>query len=521
MPCVPVAGAGEAVYGSGLASMGRLGKGLANVRRRQAVGSRQGAGGIVARRATSFVVAASLLLSGCDTMSGLKDKVFGPPGPAEGQAGYVQGFLGGVAADEPRAALIARDVLSRGGNAADAAVALGFALTATLPSRAGIGGGGACMVFAAGRKSVNAGVPEAILFPPIAASGAMSSARPPAVPMLPRGLYLLHARYGHLQFESLVAPAEQLARFGTPTSQALARDLAVVAGSLLVDPQAAAIFGRGGAPLTEGQPLVQPELATTLAAIRVTGVGDFYQGVLARRIADGSTTIGAPISLADLRDALPRIAAPISLSVGETTVSFLPPPADGGLAAAAAFQVLLHDPSGFAAAQARADAVVARSRAAGGDPMALLSADLPAAEPSSLPASTSFITVDRDGNAVACALTMDNLFGTGRVVPGAGFLQAASPNSVPPPLLAAAIAWNAPVHAFRAAVAGSGQRAAGVAVGVAMYNALRTRQALPVLPPDPGRVNVGACSGYLPGGDSSCIWATDPRGAGLAIGSNR
>jgi gamma-glutamyltranspeptidase/glutathione hydrolase len=250
-------------------------------------------------------------------------------------------------------------------------------------------------------------------------------------------------------------------------------------------------------------------------------VGDFYQGVLARRIADGSTTIGAPISLADLRDALPRIAAPISLSVGETTVSFLPPPADGGLAAAAAFQVLLHDPSGFAAAQARAEAVVARSRAAGGDPMALLSADLPAAEPSSLPASTSFITVDRDGNAVACALTMDNLFGTGRVVPGAGFLQAASPNSVPPPLLAAAIAWNAPVHAFRAAVAGSGQRAAGVAVGVAMYNALRTRQALPVLPPDPGRVNVGACSGYLPGGDSSCIWATDPRGAGLAIGSNR
>lgn len=501
--------------------MGRLGKGLANVRRRQAGGSRRGAGGILAHRATSFVVAASVLLSGCDTVSGLKDKIFGAPGPAEGQSGYVQGFLGGVAADEPRAALIARDVLSRGGNAADAAVALGFALSTTLPSRAGVGGGGACMVYAAGRKSVNAGVPEAILFPPMAAGGAMSAARPPAVPMLPRGLYLLHARYGHLPFESLVAPAEQLARFGTPTSQALARDLAVVAGPLLADPRAAAIFGRGGAPLTEGQPLVQQELATTLAAIRVSGVGDFYQGVLARRIIDGSTTIGAPISQGDLRDALPRIAAPISLPVGQTTVSFLPPPADGGLAAAAAFQALQHDPGGVAAAQARADAVVARSRAAGGDPMALLAADLPTAELPSLPASTSFMTVDRDGNAVACALTMDNLFGTGRIVPGVGFLQAASPNAVPPPLLAAAIAWNEPVRAFRAAAAGSGQRAAGFAVGFAMYNALRTGQALPVPPPDPGRVNVASCSGYLPGGESSCVWAADPRGAGMALGSNR
>jgi gamma-glutamyltranspeptidase/glutathione hydrolase len=445
----------------------------------------------------------------------------GPSGPSEGQPGYVTGFLGGVAADEPRAALIARDVLSRGGTAADAAVALGFALSVTLPSRAGLGGGGGCMAFAAGKKSINGGVPEAILFVPIPAGGAASASRPAAAPMLTRGLYLLHARYGHLPFESLVVPAEQLARFGTPVSKALANDLRVVAGPLLADPRAAAIFGRDGAPLTEGQSLKQPELATTLAAIRVSGVGDFYQGVLARRISDGSATIGAPITQADLRDALPRAVAPISLPFGSDMVSFLPPPADGGLAAAAAFKALAHDPNDIAAAQARADAVVARWRAGGGDPKALLDADLPAAELPALPASTSFITVDHDGNAVACALTLDNLFGTGRVVPGAGFLQAASPAVVPAPLLAAAIAWNEPIHAFRAAVAGSGQRAAGAAVGVAMFNALRTNRPLAALPRDPGRVNVGNCSGYLPGGESSCAWATDPRGAGLAVGSNR
>jgi gamma-glutamyltranspeptidase/glutathione hydrolase len=172
----------------------------------------------------------------------------------------------------------------------------------------------------------------------------------------------------------------------------------------------------------------------------------------------------------------------------------------------------------MAAAQARASAVVARWRAGGVDTKTLLAADLPAADLPPLPASTSFITFDHAGNAVACALTLDNLFGTGRVLPGTGLLLAASPAAVPPPELAAAIAWNQPTHAFRAAVGGSGQAAAGTAVAVALYNTLRTGQAMPTPVPDPGRANVGACSQYLPDGDASCRWATDPRGAGLAIG---
>ena len=308
--------------------------------------------------------------------------------------------------------------------------------------------------------------------------------------MLARGLYLLHARYGHLPFESLIVPAEQMARFGTPISRALAQDLAVVGGPLLADPTAAAIFGHGSLPLTEGQPLLQPALASTLAQLRTVGVGDFYQGVLARRIVNTSVAAGGPLTLADLHDALPRLATPISLPYRNDKLAFLPPPADGGLAAAAAFQALQHDPSAFAAAQARADAVVARSRAAGGDPMALLAADLPGANLPPLPASTSFVTIDRDGNAVACALTMNNLFGTGRVLADTGLLLAASPAAVPPPELAAAIAWNEPTHAFRAAVAGSGQEAAGTAVALALYNALRSGQAMAAPVPDPGRVNV-------------------------------
>ncbi len=507
----------------------------AKVRRRRSAGAHIGMRGNLARLPlprllparvlaptllSRALLAASLLLSGCDTISNASNKIFGGSStPAEGQIGHVQGFLGGVAADEPRAALIARDVLSQGGNAADAAVALGFALSVTLPSRAGLGGGGGCMAFAAGAKSVNGGVPEAVLFTLAAASAGPNADRPAAAPLLARGLYLLHARYGHLPFETLTAPAEQLARFGMPVSQALAQDLAVVGGPLLADPAAAAIFGRGGVPLTVGQQLVQPALATTLAQIRLTGVGDFYQGTLARRIAAASVAAGGPLTLADLRDARPSLATPIELGFHQDKLSFLPPPADGGLAAAAAFQTLEHDPPDLAAAQARADAAVARWRASGGDPMAVLAADLSTANLPPLPASTSFITVDHDGNAVACALTMDNLFGTGRVLPDSGLLLAASPATVPPPLLAAAIAWNEPTHGFRAAVAGSGQGAAGTAVAAALYNTLRTGQAMPMPVPDPGRANVGGCSLYLPEGDASCRWATDPRGAGLATGS--
>ena len=121
---------------------------------------------------------------------------------------------------------------------------------------------------------------------------------------------------------------------------------------------------------------------------------------------------------------------------------------------------------------------------------------------------------------MACAITMDNLFGTGRMVAGTGIVLAASPTAVPPPLLAAAIAWNSNVHAFRAAVGGSGQNSAALAVADAMLLTLRNRTPMPAPVPDPGRVNVVSCPGYLPGGADTCGWATDPRGAGLAAGSN-
>lgn len=460
----------------------------------------------------------ALILGGCETVSDVGRDFLG--GTPEGAPGYVSGFLGGVVADEPRAALVARQVLSAGGTAADAAVALGFALSVSLPSRAGLGGGGACVALSPSTKSINGGVPEAVVFTAAAPSRVVGPAdRPAAVPLMARGLFALHARYGRRPFETLIGPAEQMARFGVPASRALIRDLQVVSGPLFADPNARAIFARNGGPLAEGDLLQQPELGGALAQIRVSGVGDFYQGALARRIADVSPAIGAGLTVGDLRDAVPRLTEPVTVPFGRDRVSFVPPPADGGIAAAAALRVLAENPADMGAAGARANAVAARFRA-GGPAENLLTASLPPASLPSLPASTTFATLDKEGNAVACAVTLNNLFGTGRVLPGLGFLLAASPATTPPPLLAAGIAWNDNLHAFRAAVGGSGQEGAALAAAVAMANTLRSGEPMPAPVPEPGRANVIACSRYLPGSQGSCGWATDPRGAGLAAGSN-
>jgi gamma-glutamyltranspeptidase/glutathione hydrolase len=191
------------------------------------------------------------------------------------------------------------------------------------------------------------------------------------------------------------------------------------------------------------------------------------------------------------------------------------------LAADAAFAVLAANPDDLSDAGTRALAVAARYRAGGVTPQAVLaSRDLPAAYSTTFPASTSFATLDRQGNAVVCALTMNNLFGTGRILPGLGYLAAASPDAVPPPLLSAGLVWNDNLKAFRAEAGGSGQAGAPLAVAVALMNTLRSNQPMAVPVPDPGRANVIACGRYLPGENSECGWANDPREFGLAVGAN-
>lgn len=407
---------------------------------------------------------AVLATAGCSSVAPVARMVGVASDPKPGE--LLTGYIGGAAADEPNAALIGRDVLAHGGNAADAAVALGFMLSVTLPSRAGLGAGGACLAYTAGQNGPGHGQPEVINF--AAVPGGASGDRPAAVPMLARGLYLLSARYGSRPIAELMAPAEQAARLGHRVSRAFARDLALVARPLAGDPAAAAIFLPGGQPAGEGMTLVQSDLGGTLAQLRVAGVGDMYQGLLAQTLAERSTAIGGGLTVAASRAALPSLLDPRAETRGDDQVAYLP----ASLAA----------PQG----------------------------------PGPYPATTSFTVIDRKGGAVACSLSMGNLFGTGRIVPGTGIVLGASPAAKPAPILAAAIAYNSNLHALRAAVAASGQAAAPGALEATLASALGGDATSSG--PEPGRANVAACARYLPGDPASCRIATDPRGFGFAAG---
>lgn len=433
-------------------------------------------------------------------------------------------FLGGVAAEEPRAALVGREILAAGGSAADAAAAMGFALGVTLPSRASLAGGGVCLAYVPARDE---GL--AVLFPPRAPPRLDPAAdRPAALPGTPRGLFALHARLGRLPFERVIAPAEQLARFGIDTSRALARDLAVVAGPLFADPAARALFARpDGAPLAEGDRLVQPELANVIGLMRSQGVGDLHQGGLARRLAEASAAAGGTLPAEALRAALPDLVPALTSRFGSDTLHVAP--TDGSVAAAVAL-VRLAGRAGAAEAEAAALAAAAAVRA-GADPAALLQGAAPAggALPPVLGATTALVAVDRDGMAVVCGLTMNNLFGTGRVAPGTGLVLAAAPGvgQVPPAMPAVLIVANHHIRALRAAAAASGGAAAPVALAAALQRALGGMGATDAVAATrvgaaerTGRVLLASCPGYLPRDPRGCGWAADPRGHGLAIGAD-
>ncbi len=495
-----VAGGGEGGYGT--------------IRTRLGSGWRMS--GTRTRVSTAAVIAAAFTLSGCSTIGGLFSSSSDVP---VGQVGNVPGFLGGVVADEPEAALAGRKVLSAGGTAADAATAMGFALAVTLPSRAGLGSSGGCLVYNPTQSGPGGGVPEAIMFPATAPSAPGSADRPASVPMLARGLFAMQARYGSRPIETLIVPAEQMARFGVPVSRALLRDLAVVAGPLSVDPGAKAVFFPTGAPLVEGATLLQPELGGTIAQMRQAGVGDLYQGMIAKRLEAAMPFVGGGLTVADMRGALPHFETPLQMPApNNEVVATLPPPEAGGMATMAALQVLVKNLNATEAAGQRALGAAAAFRRGGANAEAVLAGSDVASSIGALPASTTFGALDQNGGAVMCAVSMGNLFGTGRIAPGTGVLMAVSPARAPQPLLSVAMLYSPAGFAFHGMAGGSGQDGAPLAAAVGLVNGMRGK--MPVAPPEPGRANVIVCPGYLPGNAASCAMSTDPRGFGLAAGSN-
>ncbi|MDP2125470.1 MAG: gamma-glutamyltransferase, partial [Parvibaculum sp.] len=313
-------------------------------------------------------------------------------------------IIGGVAiADEPSAVLVAREILEQGGNAADAAAALYFALSVTWPAAAGLGGGGVCLVRDAQERTI-----ESIAFLARSPRGGGAIAIPGNV----RGFALLQSRYGTRPWAAIVGPAERLAATGFPLSRAGARQLTDAAPLIAASPSLQAGFARSdGERPRELDRVTRVELAGTLALIRSLGVNGFYAGQTARALVAEASRAGGALSLDDLRDDRPEVAPAQMLSTPAAAVAVPAPTAGAGIFAAALWRDLEKtSPAELAEA--------ARRTAASLGVTENIDRDF---------GSTAFATVDGAGGAVACAVTMNGAFGSGHVAEGTGIVLSANP----------------------------------------------------------------------------------------------
>lgn len=317
-----------------------------------------------------------------------------------------------VVGDEPFAARAASSILSFGGNAADAAAAMYFALSVTYPVAAGLGGGGICLV-----HDPRSGRDEELDF--LARDSSAGGGF--AVPGNVRGFVALQTRFGALPWQRVVSPAEQYAGAGFPISEALAERLNAAQDVIRLDAGLAAEFmDESGRVKSAGSVVSNRELAATLAAVRTEGADALYAGPIAARIATYSTSAGGAISEADLTSYPVTVGAPRGLAFGNQFV-IAPRTATGAGAFAGALldEVLAAhglDPD----RSAEAAVVAATKQALARFGVADLPKDLGA---------TGFAVTDASGQAVACAVTMNGPFGSGHTVEGAGITLARAPSA--------------------------------------------------------------------------------------------
>ncbi len=375
---------------------------------------------------------------------------------------------GMVVAMEPIAADVGVLVLKAGGNAVDAAVAVGFALAVTHPFAGNIGGGGYMLIrLADGRTSFidfRERAPQtASRDMYLDASGnltrdSIEGWRSSGVPGTVRGFELALTKYGKRPWADDIAPAIDLASKGFTISYDQARGLKS-AKNLSQYADSKRIFQKNGAFYEAGETLVQPELAHTLQRIATNGPAEFYEGETAKRFAGEMAKHGGLITLADLKDYKAIERTPLTGQYRNYTVITSPPSSSGGIALLEMMGIL--DGSGYEKAGAGSAAAIhwaaeAMRRAYAdrntyvGDPafvkvpiaglldpayLAKLRAsiDPTRATPSDevkpgRPAgsesmqTTHYSVVDGEGNAVAVTYTLNGGFGNGITVPGLGFL---------------------------------------------------------------------------------------------------
>jgi len=393
--------------------------------------------------------------------------------PASDAVHAVVAEHGMVVAQERRAAQIGADVLRRGGNAVDAAVATGFAMAVTYPRAGNIGGGGFMIIHSKDRhedvavdyrETAPAATTREIFLgadgkPDIAKS--RDSALGIGVPGTPAGLSLALEKYGSGKFTlaELLKPAIDLARDGFVIADDLGDTLASGQRRMARWPSATKIFsGADGKPLLDGDRLVQSDLAATLSAISEQGPRGFYEGPVAEKLAKAVVDAGGIMTTEDLKSYQAMIRAPVRGTYRGYDIVSMPQPSSGGTVLLETLNILegfpMSDmkqgsaPSLHLIIEAMKRAYADRARYLGDPafvnaPVAILiakdyaakqraSMDLERATPwtdalSATPPregsnTTHYSVVDSLGNAVSNTYTLNFPYGVGLVAEGTGVL---------------------------------------------------------------------------------------------------
>ena len=361
------------------------------------------------------------------------------------------------------------DVLKRGGNAVDAAVAVAYALAVTFPEAGNIGGGGFMTI------RLNDGRQTFIDFREMAPQAATATMyqdakgnviaglstrgyRAVGIPGTVAGLELARTKYGTQSRVALMTASIRLARSGFILDQGDAEFLAEGAADFAKDQPSAAIFLNQGKPWQSGERLVQTDLANILQAIAADGPDAFYKGEAARRIVAASKAHGGIMTMADFAAYRAVERAPVECDYRGYHIVSAPPPSSGGIVLCETLNILAGYPIaslGFQSSQALHYLAEALRRAFHdrnvnlGDPdfvkadiARFISADYAAelrkgivADKASVSSSlgipgvgnegqntTHFSIIDAQGNAVSLTYTLNDWFGARVTAAGTGIL---------------------------------------------------------------------------------------------------
>lgn len=379
---------------------------------------------------------------------------------------------GMVSTQEATATRVGVNVLRAGGNAVDAAVAVGFALAVTLPQAGNLGGGGFMLIHfrekgetvAVDYRETAPAAAERNMY--LDAQGrvvvdrARNSLLSVGVPGTVAGLVLALETYGTLSLPEALAPAIKLARDGIAVDQALAFSLQRARERLVRWPETKKVFFKpDGVGYVPGERLFQPDLASSLEKIAHQGTDAFYRGAIAANIVKAMKTHGGLITEDDLESYRALIREPVRGTYRDFTVLSMPPPSSGGVHLVQMLNILEGFPIEFLGSNSAATihfmveamklAYADRSTHLGDPafsevPVAKLVSKAYAAElrkkipryrarpsveirpgkPGAVESTqtTHYSVMDADGNVVSNTYTLNFPYGSGFVVPQTGIL---------------------------------------------------------------------------------------------------